>query len=130
MSYLVCDKCNKYYELQPGELPGDFDDKCDCGGNLKFTSNVKGLKEKTVQTNKKTPENDLKEDKQFFKEHNKGYKIKPTSNTQEVVHGAIWFIKVAFFLFAIIITIIALLIFLPVGLLMLLGTYGIYKIMF
>jgi heat shock protein HtpX len=33
--YLVCDKCNRYYELQPGESPDDFTDKCECGGTLK-----------------------------------------------------------------------------------------------
>jgi hypothetical protein len=36
LSYLVCDKCGGHYELQPGELPRDFDDKCDCGGELKY----------------------------------------------------------------------------------------------
>jgi hypothetical protein len=36
MSYLVCDTCKCYYELQTGELPTDFSDKCDCGGKLKY----------------------------------------------------------------------------------------------
>ena len=38
--YLVCDKCNGYYELQPGELPADFDLTCNfdgCDGELKFS---------------------------------------------------------------------------------------------
>ncbi|MBF4474620.1 hypothetical protein [Methanobacterium formicicum] len=35
MPYLVCDKCGSYYELQLGESPNDFTDKCECGGNLK-----------------------------------------------------------------------------------------------
>ncbi|MCZ3365464.1 MULTISPECIES: hypothetical protein [Methanobacterium] len=35
MSYLLCDKCNGYYELQEGELPEKFSDKCECGGTLK-----------------------------------------------------------------------------------------------
>lgn len=34
MSYLVCDKCGIYYELQPGESPDDFTDQCECGGKL------------------------------------------------------------------------------------------------
>ena len=34
MSYLVCDKCGSYYELQPGESPEDFTDQCECGGKL------------------------------------------------------------------------------------------------
>ena len=34
--YLICEKCNGYYELQEGESPEDFE-SCECGGNLKFT---------------------------------------------------------------------------------------------
>lgn len=41
--YLVCDKCNEYYKLQPGESPDDFIDKCDCGGNLKYYENIDWL---------------------------------------------------------------------------------------
>lgn len=33
--FLVCDKCEGYYELQPWESPDDFD-KCQCGGNLEY----------------------------------------------------------------------------------------------
>ena len=33
-SYLVCNKCGGYYELQSGESPKDFDTKCECGGHL------------------------------------------------------------------------------------------------
>ncbi|MDO9045594.1 MAG: zinc ribbon domain-containing protein [Methanobacteriaceae archaeon] len=33
--YLICDKCEGYYELQPGESPNDFADECECGGILK-----------------------------------------------------------------------------------------------
>ena len=33
-SYLVCNKCGGYYELQPGESLKDFDTKCECGGHL------------------------------------------------------------------------------------------------
>ena len=33
--YLICEKCNGYYELQKGESPEDFE-SCECGGNLKF----------------------------------------------------------------------------------------------
>lgn len=37
MSYLVCDKCSGYYELQPDESPEDFSDECNCGGTLKYS---------------------------------------------------------------------------------------------
>jgi len=43
--YLVCEKCNEYYKLQPGESPDDFTDECDCGGNLKFYENIEWLLE-------------------------------------------------------------------------------------
>ena len=35
MSYIVCERCNGYYELQKGESPEDFD-RCQCGGKLKY----------------------------------------------------------------------------------------------
>lgn len=38
MGYLVCDKCEGYYELQPDESPEDFIDICECGGNLKYSN--------------------------------------------------------------------------------------------
>jgi len=54
MSYLVCNKCGNYYELQSGEGPGDFTDECECGGKLQYTetisntdSNLKNKKNKT-----------------------------------------------------------------------------------
>ncbi|MEN6554500.1 MAG: nuclease-related domain-containing protein [Methanobacterium sp.] len=39
MSYLVCETCNGYYELQNGESPDDFE-SCQCGGNLKHVEEV------------------------------------------------------------------------------------------
>jgi hypothetical protein len=33
MPYLICKKCNGYYELQQGESIEDFEE-CECGGNL------------------------------------------------------------------------------------------------
>ena len=39
-SYLVCNRCGGYYELQPGESPKDFSLECECGGRLiQSTSN-------------------------------------------------------------------------------------------
>ncbi|SCG84820.1 DUF5518 domain-containing protein [Methanobacterium congolense] len=40
MSYLVCDRCEGYYELQPGESPEDFSDKCECGGHLSYVQDL------------------------------------------------------------------------------------------
>ncbi len=34
MTYLCCDKCEKCYELEPGESPEDFETTCNCGGDL------------------------------------------------------------------------------------------------
>ena len=38
--YLICKKCERYYKLQYGESPGDFSDKCECGGKLGFVENL------------------------------------------------------------------------------------------
>lgn len=41
MSYLVCDNCEGYYELQPGQKAEDFDLTCECGGKLKHKETIK-----------------------------------------------------------------------------------------
>ncbi len=38
--FLVCDKCNGYYELKPGESPDNFTDKCECGGKLEYRDSI------------------------------------------------------------------------------------------
>lgn len=40
MGYLVCKECRGYYKLQEGELPENFTDKCDCGGNLRYALSI------------------------------------------------------------------------------------------
>lgn len=40
MGYLVCGNCGGYYELQEGENPEDFDDKCECGGKLRYSEKI------------------------------------------------------------------------------------------
>ncbi|WP_321422351.1 DUF2927 domain-containing protein [uncultured Methanobacterium sp.] len=40
MPYLVCEKCGGYYKLQEGESPDDFLDKCECGGDLKYSKTL------------------------------------------------------------------------------------------
>lgn len=42
MSYLVCKKCNRYYELQKGESIEDFE-HCQCGGELKYMETLDEL---------------------------------------------------------------------------------------
>jgi hypothetical protein len=39
MSYLICEECEGYYELQSGESADDFD-TCQCGGHLKYFDNI------------------------------------------------------------------------------------------
>jgi hypothetical protein len=39
MPYLICDRCNGYYELQEGESKEDFQE-CQCGGNLTFCTEL------------------------------------------------------------------------------------------
>ena len=129
MSYLVCDSCKSYYELQPGELPNDFSDECECGGKLNFKNKIDGLNneipDKIVESK---PTN---EDKQFKKEVSKGYKVKPKTYTaNDAAHGIVWIVKVAIFIMTILINILFLIILLPLGILMLLGTYMMYKLFF
>lgn len=38
MGYLKCKSCGGRYDLQPGELPGEFE-SCQCGGKLEFYDN-------------------------------------------------------------------------------------------
>ncbi|HOI39238.1 MAG TPA: hypothetical protein PL168_00760 [Methanobacterium sp.] len=44
MTYLVCEKCWSYYELQEGESIDDFD-SCECGGKLAFTDDYEIIKQ-------------------------------------------------------------------------------------
>jgi hypothetical protein len=39
MTYVICEKCGGYYELEKGESPEDFD-ACQCGGNLKYYESI------------------------------------------------------------------------------------------
>lgn len=45
--YLVCENCNEYYKLRPGESPEDFTDECECGGKLKYYHNIDWLFDET-----------------------------------------------------------------------------------
>lgn len=40
MGYLVCNNCDGYYKLEPGESPNDFDNQCECGGKLIYTKTL------------------------------------------------------------------------------------------
>jgi uncharacterized membrane protein YvbJ len=53
MSYLVCDNCGSYYELQEGESPEDFDLACECGGRLKNKEALKSDYEIDIDTKNK-----------------------------------------------------------------------------
>jgi hypothetical protein len=74
--YMVCDECGKHYNLQPGELPEDYKDKYNCGGNFKFKMSLNNLEEydtspKKYEVNKYVQM--THEDEQFCKER----KLKP-----------------------------------------------------
>lgn len=47
MGYLICDKCEGYYELQDGESPEDFD-VCECGGRLRYAENLNSIKKEKL----------------------------------------------------------------------------------
>lgn len=40
MGYLICKKCKKYYKLQEGEVPTNFENKCNCGNTLRYVENL------------------------------------------------------------------------------------------
>ena len=63
MGYLLCDKCQGNYELQPGESPDDFSDKCQCGGNLKYVESLGFDSEPEEDTNKEEPKVENEETK-------------------------------------------------------------------
>lgn len=52
MGYLICEKCEGYYELQQGESPGDFSDECECGGKLKYVESFDNVAEESEHQNK------------------------------------------------------------------------------
>ncbi len=75
MSYLICEKCGGYYELQEGESIEDFD-SCQCGGKLgydgkKDTKNFASEKQK--QSKALGIYNDIKHEKtrNYFKKRDK-----------------------------------------------------------
>ena len=41
MSYLICEECGKYYELNEGKSSFSYA-KCECGGKLNFSSTLNG----------------------------------------------------------------------------------------
>jgi hypothetical protein len=43
MPYLVCRKCGGYYQLQDGESPDYFEDKCQCGGDLEYVESMEDI---------------------------------------------------------------------------------------
>jgi len=43
MSYLVCEECGKYYELDEGKSSFSYE-KCHCGGKLTYTDSLNGMK--------------------------------------------------------------------------------------
>ena len=52
VTYLCCDKCEKCYELQPGESPEDFYPTCDCGGVLKVYNNLDDFNNRNMSPKK------------------------------------------------------------------------------
>ncbi len=55
MGYLICDKCNGYYELQEGESESDFSDECECGGKVRYVESLEDInREDTTEENMQT----------------------------------------------------------------------------
>jgi len=50
MPYVICEKCNGYYELQKGESLNDFE-RCTCGGNLSYLESLNIVKRNKSPSN-------------------------------------------------------------------------------
>ena len=99
MSYLICEKCGGYYELQEGESIEDFD-SCQCGGELgydrkKDTKNF--VSEKQKQSKALGIYNDIKQEKShnYFKKRD----IKMESYNSENLVSNSGFILLTFTIF-------------------------------
>lgn len=57
MAYLICKKCNGYYKLQEGESPEDFENKCECSGNLQYSEYLELPIEESIKS--EYPENEV-----------------------------------------------------------------------
>ena len=51
MGYLICNKCDGYYELHPGESSEDFILKCNCGGALKLYNSLDNYSNNDIVSN-------------------------------------------------------------------------------
>lgn len=109
MSYLVCDNCDKYYELQQGEKLEDFDLTCDCGGSL-HADIIKDRKYKSA-------EESIKKYEQIRKEKTLNYKLQPYKPVFTVL-------KIILIIIYIIGTLVWLILFWPIGILAILGLFG------
>ena len=99
MSYLICEKCGGYYELQEGESIEDFD-SCQCGGKLGYdrkndTRNF--VSEKQKQSKALGIYNDIKQEKRhnYFKKRD----IKMESYNSENLVSNSGFILLTFTIF-------------------------------
>ncbi len=50
MSYLICEECGKYYELNEGKSSFSYA-KCECGGKLNYSSTLNGSKKNYIPYN-------------------------------------------------------------------------------
>lgn len=105
MSYLTCEKCNGFYELHEGESPDDFD-RCQCGGNLKYSENryeyVQNEKrnyktEKSRQYGDIGIYDDIKRDETYSYLEKRDKKMDPSKSQNLVVNAA--FIILTFTIF-------------------------------
>ncbi len=50
MSYLICDECGKYYDLNEGKSSFNYE-KCSCGGKLTYIDTLRGMENDYAPTN-------------------------------------------------------------------------------
>jgi hypothetical protein len=89
MSYLVCDSCGSYYELQPGESPEDFSDKCECGGHLSYVQDL----DETDGSNEVCPNcgSAIEDDNEVCSSC--GFELKESPLTEnQLIFGFLWYL--------------------------------------
>ena len=86
MTYLICENCGGYYELQEGEKAEDFSDECECGGKLVYTESLSGSHAETENHEDDSPVDEPSPNKEKDIEENI-LKLNHDSKREEVKHA-------------------------------------------
>lgn len=93
MTYLICENCGGYYELQEGEKAEDFSDECECSGKLVYTESLSGSHVETENHEDDSPvdepspnkEKDIEENILKSNHDSKREEVKHATELQEIL---------------------------------------------